>query len=208
MERGRQILLFEPEEIPQAKRAEFLRSLFYSHSEQKQFNPPSAQYAPVDVLETHGELDSCLRHLIKAAEHTHRTSPPAIRALRSIEKLLDALPESIMSSLYAEPRENWIACYKNMARIHELMDEANLVEDAQEYANIVEQMARLAQAVNSASRVQINAASAFALMLLHARTRPVRKTKRARRRKKTKNSTTKKKRVTAKRKNTEGKDSV
>ena len=183
MENRRQSLLFEPEDIPQIKRADVLRSLFCEHAASEHDSSPSPPYVPVQVLAAHGELDSCLRHLIKAAEHTHRASRPALRALRNIEKLLDNLPESIMRSLYAAPQEDWNCCYRDMARIHELLDSANLVVDAQEYVNIVGQMMKLVQAISAVSRVQINAASAFALWLLHSQSQPEQKRRRTRKKK-------------------------
>lgn len=184
MECGSQSFLFEPEDIPKIKRADVLHSLFCKHAAREQAPSSSPQYAPVQVLAAHGELDGCLRHLIKAAEHTHRASRPALCALRRIAKLLDILPEHIMSALHATPQEDWDCCYRDMIDIHELLDSANLVMDAQEYANIVDQMAKLVQAVSEVSHVRINAASAFALWLLHSHSHPEPKRRQTRKKKK------------------------
>ena len=208
MENRRQSLLFEPEEIPQIKRADVLRSLFYEHAAGEQNASLSPQYAPVQVLAAHGELDSCLRHLLRAAERTHRASRPALRALRHIEKLLDNLPESIMLSLCATPQEDWICCYRNLARIHELLDNADLVVDAQEYANIVGQMVKLVQAISSVSYVQLDVASAFVLWLLRSQSLPKQKQRRSRKRKTAAAKKSPKSRVTSPKQAPEGTASV
>lgn len=113
-----------------------------------------------------------------------------------------------MLSLHATPRENWICCYKDMARIHELLDGANLVVDAQEYVTIVEQMVKLVQAVSAVSRVQINAASAFALWLLRSQCLPKQKRKRSRKKKSTSSERTKKSRVTTPKQTSRGKKGI
>lgn len=163
MESRKQTLLFEQESLTPAKRAAALQNLFLSVACRHREDSHSG-YVPVEVLAAHGELDSHLRHLVAAATLSKKDSP-AQRLLRRIERRLDSLPESIMKTLPATAEQDWMRCYRDLIELHELLDEAQLIEDAQEYATILTKMTRVAETVSEASAVQICASSVFALWL-------------------------------------------
>ena len=163
MESRKQTLLFEQESLTPTKRAEALKNLFCSVACRHREDPHSG-YVPVDVLVAHGDLDSHLRHLVAAATLSKKDRLSQ-RLLRRIERRLDSLPESIMQTLPATTEQDWMRCYRDLIELDELLDEAQLVEDAQEYATILTKMTRVAETVSEASAVQIRASSIFALWL-------------------------------------------
>ena len=169
MERRIQHLLFETQSLTPGERADALHRLFCNYATQKQ-ETHSAQYVPQDVLDAYGELESRLHHLLNAAAFAHPDRAVS-SLLRKIEKRLAALPESIMQSLYATPDQNWILCYRNLIELHDLLEDAHLVNDAQEYATLVEIMTRLALALSKSAAVRVDAASMFALWLMQAHLR-------------------------------------
>ena len=169
MERRIQHLLFETQGLTPGERADTLHRLFCNYAAQEQ-ETHSAQYVPQDVLDAYGELESRLHHLLNAADLAHPDRATA-SLLRKIEKRLAALPASIMRSLYATPEQDWILCYRNLIELHELLEDAHLLNDAQEYATLVEIMTRLALALSRSAAVKVDAASMFALWLMQAHLR-------------------------------------
>lgn len=161
-------MLFEQEKITPGLRARALSRLFHSYAQRK---PPheaeaNSEHVPVEVLTAHGELERHLRYMLEAAFNTR---PAAIKPrLRKIERLLDTLPESIMSTLPATPEEDWMRCYRDLVKLHDLLDEAGLCETAEEYATITSKMSQLAAAVSEGAAVSVNAGSMFALWLMQA----------------------------------------
>ncbi len=164
MERRKQSLLFEQESLTPGKRAEALRALFHAAAHRERSEPHTG-YVPVEVLAAHGDLDSHLRHLVTVAFATTRKDPVRQRLLRRIEKRLNTLPESIMQTLPANTEQDWMRCYRDLVELHEWLDDAQLVEDAQEYSTIIAKMLRVAETVSEASAVRIGAGSVFALWL-------------------------------------------
>lgn len=162
-------MLFEQEKLTPGMRARALSRLFHRYALRETPEPPSREHVPVEVLTAHGELERYLRYMLEAAFNTR---PAAARpALRRIERLLDALPESIMQTLPATPEQDWMRCYRDLVRLHDLLDEADLCEGAEEYSTIVTKMVQLAEAVSTASAVSVNAGGMFTLWLMQAHLR-------------------------------------
>ncbi len=164
MERRTQHLLFEAPSLTPGERASTLQRLFCRCAAQEQ-KTHSAQYVPQDVLAAYGELESRLLHLLSAAS-LNRTDRCSSALLRKIEKKLSALPECLMHSLNATPEDDWMLCYRSLVELHNLLEDAHLVDDAQEYATLVDIMSRLALALSKSANVRIDAASMFALWLM------------------------------------------
>lgn len=166
MERRKQHLLFEQSCLTPGERADVLRNLLGRVAFQAQ-PQHSSQYVPQDVLDAYGELESRLRHLLSAATLTHPDRSKAA-LLRRVDKRLTALPERIMQALSANTEQDWMIGYRSMVELHELLEDAHMVDDAQEYATLVEIMTRLALALSRSAAVKVDAASMFALWLMQA----------------------------------------
>lgn len=175
-------MLFEQESITPGKRAAALNSLFCAKAARPRLTS-CAEHVPVEVLEAHGELESHLRYMLEAACKS-RPDKASQRQLRLVEKLLYSLPESIMQTLPATPETDWMRCYRDLIKLHELIDDAGLCIEAAEYATIIEKMVRLAEAVSENSAVQVSSASIFTLCLMQAHLRRYRPGKRRPSRKK------------------------
>lgn len=162
-------MLFEQEKLTPDKRASVLSRQFCTYAQREAAGRGRAEHVPVEVLTAHGELERHLRYMLEAAANTR---PATARPhLRRIEKLLDALPESIMQTLPATPNENWMRCYRDLVKLHDMLDEAGLCESEEEYATITAKMAQLAQAVSTGSAVSVNAGGMFTLWLMQAHLR-------------------------------------
>lgn len=180
-------MFFEQEKLTPEKRASALSKLFHRYA-RREGEEIGREHVPVSVLTAHGELERHLRYMIDAALSTR---PAASRPkLRRIEKLLDALPESIMQTLPATPEQDWMRCYRDLVRLHDQLDEAGLCESAEEYATLTAKIVQLAEAVSDASGVSVNSGSMFTLWLMQAhlhryapRRRRTRKNKRPTKRK-------------------------
>ena len=178
-------MLFEQEKLTPSKRAIALSKQFhsYAHRDQAPQAANSDGHVPVEVLTSHGELERHLRYMLDAAFNTR---PAAVRPkLRRIEHLLNTLPESIMLTLPATPDQDWMRCYRDLVRLHDMLDEAGLCDSEEEYATITSKMAQLAEAVSIGSAVSVNAGGMFTLWLMQAhlrryaprKRRPIRKKK-------------------------------
>ena len=162
-------MLFEEDEITPGKRARALSKLFHEQTARERA-PQAADHVPMEVLAAHGELESHLRYMLNAA--LDKRPPHAVKLnLRRIERLLDTLPESILCTLPAAPTQDWMRCYRDLVKLHELLDDAGLCVSMEEYATVIAKMMRLAAAVSEASAVQVNAASMFTLWLMQAHLR-------------------------------------
>ena len=162
-------MLFEEDQITPAKKARALSKLFHSRASRAQ-EPSPADHVPVEVLAAHGELESHLRYMLDAT--LDKRPPHAVKLnLRRIEKLLDSLPESILQTLPASPAQDWMRCYRDLAKLHDLLDDAGLCVSVDDYATVIAKMTRLAEAVSEASAVRVTAASMFALWLMQAHLR-------------------------------------
>ena len=164
MEHRKQHLLFETQCLTPGGRAHALQRLFSRVASQPQ-SQHSPQYVPQDVLAAHGELESRLRHLLNAATLA-RPDRARLALLRKIDKRLTALPTRILSALSASTEQDWMVCYRSMIELHELLEDAHLVDDAQEYATLVEIMTRLAHALSQSAAVRVDAASMFVLWIM------------------------------------------
>lgn len=155
-------MLFEREALTPRKKLDTLTRLFHRFSGRKR-EDSSGGHVPMAVMDAHGELDARLRYMLEAASRRSPSKEQHAR-LRKIEKLLDSLPEAIMTSLPAAPNENWMCLYRRLVELHGLLKEDLL--DAEEYATIAQKMATLAAEVSAGAAVSINGASMFTLLLL------------------------------------------
>lgn len=155
-------MLFEREPLTPQKKLDTLTRLFHQAARRGKVCVLSG-HVPVAVMEAHGELDAHVRFILEAA--SRRAPERELQArLRKIEKLLDSLPEAIMTALPAGPDENWLCLYRRLVQLHGLLREDML--DAEEYAVIVQKMAALAGEISRVSAVEVNGASMFTLLLL------------------------------------------
>ncbi len=164
MERRKQHLLFEQQNLTPGERADTLRRLLSNVAFQPQ-PQHSPQYVPQDVLDAYGELESRLKHLLNAATLA-RPDHSQAALLRKVDKKLAALPEHIMQALSASTDQDWMIGYRSMIELHELLEDAHMVNDAQEYATLIQIMSRLALALSQSAAVRVNAASMFVLWLM------------------------------------------
>lgn len=164
MDHRKQHLLFESQRLTPGERALALQRLFSRVASQVQA-PHSPQYVPQDVLAAHEELESRVRHLLNAAALAH-PDRAKLALLRKIDKRLTALPTRILNALSANAEQDWMVCYRSMVELHELLEDAHLVDDEQEYTTLAEIMARLALALSRSAAVRVDAASMFVLWLM------------------------------------------
>lgn len=155
-------MLFEREALTPRRKLDTLTRLFHQFSERKGECARDG-HVSVAVMDAHGELDARLRYILEAASRRSPSREQHAR-LRKIEKLLDSLPEAIMTSLPATADENWMCLYRRLVELHRLLKEDLL--DAEEYSALVQKMATLAAEVSRESAVSINGASMFTLLLL------------------------------------------
>lgn len=161
-------MLFEEDKLTPGKRAAALSRLFHSYAH-KAREWEEEPHVPVEVVTTHGELETRVRYMLEAAFNTR---PAAQRTtLKRIGRLLDALPESIMTTLPASPEQDWMRFYRDLVKLHDMLDEAGLYTEEEEYSSIVTKMAQLAAAVSAGSAVSVNAGGMFSLWLMQAHLR-------------------------------------
>lgn len=179
-------MLFERETLTQQGRMQALEELF-EQTARRDGPAPEPGRVPVATLMAYGEFEMHVRYLLDAA--TARATTKERRSqLKKVERSLNALPDALMTSLPASPGGNWLCFYRQMIRFHQMLTDAEIGPDAEDYITIMQKMIQLAQAVGDASAVNINAGSMFALMLLqvemHMQNPAKRKKKATRRRKK------------------------
>ena len=160
-------MLFEQEKLTPGKRAGALSRLFSGYALRRETSgEPGGDHIPVEVLTAHGELERHLRYILDAA---FATRPAEARPrLKRVERLLDTLPESIMKTLPATPEQDWMRCYRDLVKLHDMLDDAGLCDSEEEYATISAKIAQLAEAVSAGSAVSVNAGSMFTLWLMQA----------------------------------------
>lgn len=157
-------MLFERAKLTPAGRLEAIERLFESFARREQ-GVPEPGHVPVEALEAYGAFETPVRHMLEAA--CARTKDRTLlRQLRKIERELNALPESLMATLCAEPKENWLDFYRRLLNLHKLMAEVNGDTDPEEYEGLLRRMAVLAGTVSRHSRVRIEAPACFTLMLM------------------------------------------
>ena len=118
------------------------------------------------MLEAHGELATHVRFILDAARHNRSLSREQQRLLHKAERLLDALPDTILQTLPAGPEDNWLQLYRMLVDMHGLLEDALPDLDAEEYTSIVQKMVQLSEAVAASAAVEVSAASMFALLLV------------------------------------------
>lgn len=158
-------MLFEREPLTPQGRKEVLMRLFGAAA-RRGADWAVASHVPVAVLEAHGELATHIRFILDAARHNRALSREQQRTLHKAERLLDALPNTIMQTLPAGPEDNWLQLYRLLVDMHSLLEDALPDLEAEEYSSIVQKMVQLAEAVAAYAAVEVSAASMFALLLV------------------------------------------
>lgn len=145
-------------------------------------------HVPVEVLEAFGAFETPVRHALEAAV-AHTKDRAHIASLRKIEKTLNALPDALMGTLCAEPSEDWLGFYRRLIELHNLITDTAAELDSEEYELMLQRMVQLADSVSRHSRVRMEAAAAFTLLLMQIelqRQRPKKAKRKPKRRKKAK----------------------
>lgn len=158
-------MLFEREPLTPQGKADVLARLFAEAAEKCEGKVPQLGVVPREVLEAYGDLSTHVRFMIEAAAHTP-AGKEVHRQLKKIEKLLDALPESILMTLPATSDSNWMLLYRALVQLHGLLEDTLPEMDADEYTSIVQKLVRMAEAVADHAAVRINSASMFTLLLM------------------------------------------
>lgn len=158
-------MLFEREPLTPRGRKDVLMRLFGAAARRGE-EWALADYVPVAVLEAHGDLAAHVRFILDAARNNRSLSKEQQRLLHKAERVLDALPSSIMETLPAGPEDNWLQLYRKLVDMHGLLEDALPDLDEEEYTSIVQKMVQLAVAVADCAAVEVSAASMFALMLV------------------------------------------
>lgn len=182
-------MLFDHQVLTPLGRLEAMARLFEQHA-RREGEVLDHGHVPVEVLEAFGAFETPVRHALEAAVATTKDRSHAAQ-LRKIERTLNALPDALMGTLCAEPGDNWLAFYRRLIELHNLITETASELDSEEYEHMLQRMVLLADTVSRHSRVRVEAASAFTLLLMQVelqRQHP-KKPKRKPRRKKTKRKT-------------------
>ncbi len=157
-------MLFEREQLTPEGRLRALESLF-GQLAQRPGGAPKRGVVPVDILEAYGDFNAHIRFLLEAAASQGCDAVRA-RHLKRLSHELDALPESIMDTLPAGPKENWLNFYRRLIHLHNMLEDAQLGLDEDEYSSLILKMVQMAERVSTASAVDVNAASMFTLLLI------------------------------------------
>lgn len=177
-------MLFEHQVLTPQGRLEAMERLF-EQCARREGELLDHGHVPVEVLEAFGAFETPVRHALEAAvAHTKDRSHAA--QLRKIERTLNALPDALMGTLCAEPGENWLGFYRRLIELHNLITDTAQELDSEEYEFMLQRMVQLAECVSRHSRVRLEAASAFTLLLMQVelqRQKPKKPKKKARRKK-------------------------
>ncbi len=157
-------MLFEREQLTPQGRLQALESVF-SHIARRPGEPPKPGFVPVEVLEAYGDFNAHIRFLLEAATSKAADST-RVRQLHRLTRELDALPEGILVTLPAGPDGPWLAFYRKLFHLHNMLEDAQLELDAEEYSTLILKMVTLAERVSAASAVTVDAASMFSLLLI------------------------------------------
>ncbi len=157
-------MLFEREQLTPQGRLLALENIFAQQA-RRPGEAPRHGVVPVDILEAYGDFNAHIRFLLEAAA-SQAADATRTRQLRRIERELDSLPESIMNTLPAGPRDNWLLFYRRLIHLHRMLEDAQLDLDAEEYHSLILKMVQMADHVSRASAVEVNAASMFTLLLI------------------------------------------
>lgn len=180
-------MLFDHQVLTPQGRLVAMEQLFEQHA-RREGELLDHGHVPVDVLEAFGAFETPVRHTLEAAVAHTKDRTHAAR-LRKIEKTLDALPDALMGTLCAEPGEDWLGFYRRLIELHNLITDTAAELDTEEYAAMLQRMVTLADTVSRHSRVRIEAAAAFTLLLMQVelqRQAPKKAKRKPKRRKKAK----------------------
>ncbi len=146
---------------------------------------PAAEpgHMPRETLEAYGDFATHVRYLLDSATPAGKEQRALIG---KIERLVAALPQTLMSHLPTGPEGNWMLFYRKLIQLHGLIQDADIPLEESEYATFLQKMTTLAEAASHASAVEISPASMFTLLLLQVelqRQRPAKRRRPARKRK-------------------------
>ncbi|MBR3903576.1 MAG: hypothetical protein IKJ29_07970 [Akkermansia sp.] len=184
-------MLFERETVTPHGRLAAMEELFARVAKRRD-TAHEPGHVPVETLEAFGDLETPLRYMLEAASAGCKDRA-RLSQLRKVEKCLNNLPEALMTSLSAEPDENWLCLFRHLLQLHTLLTDAGIGTEAGEYATLLQKMVQLAEKVSQAARVEISPASMFTLLLMQVemqrinhprkRRKPARKRRKAKSRK-------------------------
>ncbi|MCQ2365374.1 MAG: hypothetical protein MJ051_07485 [Akkermansia sp.] len=180
-------MLFEHQVLTPRGRLVAMEKLFEQHA-RREGELLDHGHVPVEVLEAFGAFETPVRHALEAAV-AHTKDRTHIAALRKIEKTLNALPDALMGTLCAEPSEDWLGFYRRLIELHNLITDTAAELDPEEYEAMLQRMVLLADSVSRHSRVRMEAAAAFTLLLMQIelqRQRPKKAKRKPKRKKKAK----------------------
>lgn len=157
-------MLFDHQVLTPQGRLVAMERLFEQHA-RREGELLDHGHVPVAVLEAFGAFETPLRHMLEAAV-AHATDRTQVAQLRKIERTLNALPDALMGTLCAEPSEDWLGFYRRLIELHNLTTDTNAELDSEEYEAMLQRMVLLADTVSRHSRVRVEAAAAFTLLLM------------------------------------------
>lgn len=157
-------MLFEHQVLTPQGRLEAMERLFEQFA-RREGEVLDHGHVPLEVLEAFGSFETPVRHTLEAAV-SHAKERNHVAALRKIERTLNALPDALMGTLCAEPGENWLGFYRRLIELHNQITDTAAELDSEEYAAMLQRMVLLADTVSRHSRVRMEAASAFSLLLM------------------------------------------
>lgn len=157
-------MLFDHQVLTPLGRLEAMARLFEQHA-RREGDVLDHGHVPVEVLEAFGAFETPVRHALEAAVANTKDRSHAAQ-LRRIERTLNALPDALMGTLCAEPGDNWLDFYRRLIELHNLITDTASELDSEEYEHMLQRMVLLADTVSRHSRVRVEAASAFTLLLM------------------------------------------
>lgn len=157
-------MLFDHQVLTPQGRLVAMEKLFEQHA-RREGELLDHGHVPVEVLEAFGAFETPVRHTLEAAV-SHTKDRTRIARLRKIERTLNALPDALMGTLCAEPSEDWLGFYRRLIELHNLITDTAAELDSEEYELMLQRMIMLADSVSRHSRVRMEAAAAFTLLLM------------------------------------------
>lgn len=157
-------MLFDHQVLTPQGRLVAMEKLFEQHA-RREGELLDHGHVPVEVLEAFGAFETPVRHTLEAAV-SHTKDRTLIARLRKIERTLNALPDALMGTLCAEPSEDWLGFYRRLIELHNLITDTAAELDSEEYELMLQRMIMLADSVSRHSRVRMEAAAAFTLLLM------------------------------------------
>lgn len=157
-------MLFEREPLTPQGRMEVLTRVF-TRMAQRSSPVPEPGHMPPPALEAYGDFCNHARYMLQTLGH-HPGDRTWQNRFKRVEKMMEELPEAMMTSMAAPPQGHWLCLCRKLLRLQELMEELGVGLDAEEFETILFKTIRLVEAVSRYSVVEVNASSMFALLLM------------------------------------------